>query len=403
MLERRVAYLSGSPFASSHETAKLLGARAHILGTIQGFRANSWEVRDYIFGDRLVKWARRDLNGVGSARSSLRPFLWDIGRIGLSWVNNRLSLRELGDRYDLVYERYGLFQSLGRQFQQRGVPWILETNSPMAYEAKHDRHSSVLLRMAERHEVQAYQQCNILVCVSNKLKDLIVHEYRIDPGKMIVIPNGVNTEIFDPMLYKGKRRFEGFTVGFVGSLHSWQDLSAALTVLRDLRKEGKEINFVVVGDGQSFDELQMLVTNLRITEYVHFTGRIAPGEIPAVIAGFDVGFSGHKPTKKSELYFSPLKLYEYMAMAKPVVASASEDALALIRDKQTGFLFTPGNQDELKVALDCAYQARSSLPVMGHCIRQLILQKHSWTAKVRYLLEQVSRLIHFRPYGLDPQ
>src|SRR6476660_6711236 len=99
MLERRVAYLSGSPLVSSHETAKLLGARVHILGTIQGFRANNWEVRDYIFGDRLVKWTRRGANGVGSTRSFLRPFLWDIGRIGLSWVNNRLSLRELGDQY----------------------------------------------------------------------------------------------------------------------------------------------------------------------------------------------------------------------------------------------------------------------------------------------------------------
>ncbi len=51
------------------------------------------------------------------------------------------------------------------------------------------------------------------------------------------------------------------------------------------------------------------------------------------------------------MYHSPLKLYEYMAMAKPVVASAFEDAQRVIRDRETGFLFQPGDKEDLKRTL----------------------------------------------------
>src|SRR5687767_11369201 len=129
----RVAYLSGSPLVSTSETSHLPGPRSHILGTIRGLQANHCEVNSYICGDRFTSLtkARRSGGTQNSGRRTrlpIKPFLWDLGRIGLSMVSKRLALKQLGSNYDFVYERYGLFQSLGLAFQRRGIRWVLETN-----------------------------------------------------------------------------------------------------------------------------------------------------------------------------------------------------------------------------------------------------------------------------------
>ena len=389
---KRVAYLSGSPLVSTCETTSLPGPRSHILGVIQGFRANNCEVNQFVFGDHFQRWAKAGSTRPGAGRSA-RPLLWDLGRIGFGWLSRFLALNKLGLAHELAYERYGLFQALGRPFQRRGITWILETNAPLAYEAHLDRSSSSLFKLALRHELRAYRNCDVLVCVSEKLKKILVEDYQVDPKKIIIIPNAVNIEKFDPMLFEPIRHFENFTLGFVGKLFPWQGLDTVIRVLCDLRREGKKISLVVVGDGSMLGELEAMAKNLGIYDDVRFTGWVSPNVVPSMIKGFDLCISAHSQPKKGHLYFSPLKLYEYMAMAKPVVASASGDAVKLIHDGQNGFLFTPGNQNELKFAIDRAYATRSALPAMGQQARQLIVNEHSWARRVGHLLEQIPNIL----------
>lgn len=92
------------------------------------------------------------------------------------------------------------------------------------------------------------------------------------------------------------------------------------------------------------------------------------------------------------MYHSPLKIYEYMAMGKPIVASAFADARTAIRDGETGFLFGGGDKDDLKRALADAYRSRGELPEMGREARRDAVELHSWTARVRALIPEVERI-----------
>ena len=137
------------------------------------------------------------------------------------------------------------------------------------------------------------------------------------------------------------------------------------------------------------DQWQTLAHQLSLNDRVKFVGRVMREEIPQWIAGFDVGYSGHAKLQIGKVYQSPLKLYEYMAMAKPVIASALEDSRTVIQDGETGFLFQGGNKEELKHALIKAYQSQDRLTEMGRKAREEIVANHSWKNRVSYLIAEV--------------
>jgi glycosyltransferase involved in cell wall biosynthesis len=218
----------------------------------------------------------------------------------------------------------------------------------------------------------------------------------VSPEKVMVVLNGVDTEFFSPELYKPRRVFEGFTVGFVGTLFPWQGLDLLLETLSELRAEGLNLSLVVVGDGSEREGLEAQARRLGISSNVAFAGRVPQQEVPRWISGFDVGYSGHVRLKLGEMYHSPLKLYEYMAMAKPAVASAFEDARRTVREGETGFLFRAGDRADLRRALIKAYESRGRVPEMGRKAREHILKYHGWRARVEAIIEGVERILDLR-------
>jgi glycosyltransferase involved in cell wall biosynthesis len=93
------------------------------------------------------------------------------------------------------------------------------------------------------------------------------------------------------------------------------------------------------------------------------------------------------------MYLSPLKLYEYMAMAKPVIASNFGDARDLIVDGQTGYLFRSEDKDSLKEILHKVYKNKRALVEMGHNARRKIVEQHSWTSRVSNLIQAVENIV----------
>lgn len=387
-----MGYLSAALRVSTRPDAEASGPRSHVLGVVRAFEALGWQVKPFIVGDRLpAKVAGKGSERVLSA-SSTRTLLADLARLGMGALNAYRAWRELGGRVDWVYERFATLQSLGWIFERKGVPWILETNGLYFDEAKTERKSLVLTGAARRLEISAYRRCDALVCVSEALKELVVKEAGIGPEKILVVPNGVDTAFFDPALHAPKREFAGFTVGFVGTLLAWQGVDRLLAAVSELNGVGLPIHVTIVGDGAARGEWERLAQNLGIGEVVRFTGRVSSDEVPGYISGFDAGFSGHKELKIGTMYHSPLKLYEYLSMGKPVIASAFDDAHRLLSGTNAGFLFAPGDLEGLKRALQEAYHARSSFAQASPLIREEIVRHHSWEARVREMIPQVEEI-----------
>jgi glycosyltransferase involved in cell wall biosynthesis len=304
--------------------------------------------------------------------------------------------RELGKQIDWVYERFATFQSLGRRFQKGGAVWILETNGLLYKEAKFDHACLVLSPVARVLELRAYRQCDVLVCISRTLKKLICDEAGISPHKVLVIPNGVDVQWLDPDKHHPKHLFNGkdLTIGYVGRLTEWQALDLLFRAIYELKADkGLTINLMIAGDGRMKNTWSKMVSDLGLLEQVIFLGQVSSDLIPCYISGIDLGYSGQVPLKSADMYHSPLKIYEYMAMAKPVLASAFDDARSAVHPGKTGFLFESQNKDDLKRALTDAWNLRQQLPQMGWSARQEVVTHHSWRTRVASLAAGIDSIL----------
>jgi glycosyltransferase involved in cell wall biosynthesis len=337
-----------------------------VLGVIDGFERRGWAVSRYIVGDRMPHVVARDGEALVS-RNRAWTLAADLARLGLRYRHSRGAWSALGGRVDWVYERFALFQALGAPFARRGIPWILETNALLAEEASQERNSVVLTDLATRLERQAYHACTMLVAISEALAGRIASEMGVPRGKILVVPNGVDVHRFDPARVSTPRSARAFTVLFVGSLVTWQGVDLLLRAAAGV----PEVHVTIAGDGPERAALEALAG-----DRVRFLGRVSPDDIPALIASADVCYSGHSAFR------SPLKLYEYMAMGRPVISSAVPDATAALVDGESGFLFQPGDVEGLTRALRAAHAARECLDVMGRRARQAAVESHSWEARV---------------------
>ena len=161
----------------------------------------------------------------------------------------------------------------------------------------------------------------------------------ISEDKIFVVSNGVNANDFDPFVEESPAlvemlRPEGkIVLGFVGGFVTWHNFEFLLDCFRDLLTVCSDCGLVLllVGDGPQRAEIERRVNSLGLKDHVFFTGYVSHKKINAMIQLMDICIIPH-----SNDYRSPIKLFEYMAMAKPVVAPRLEPIETVITDGVDG-------------------------------------------------------------------
>jgi len=387
----KVLYLSGAPRVSTKSVSGSHGPRAHVLGVIGAFKTLGHSVEELIIGDivpeRMVTANFEPQKETSGIKRTLVLLASDTIRflIRMVLIMKGAFLSE-SKRPNLVYERYGLFMGLGKFFKQKSGVWILESNAILSQESSGDRSTTFFKKWARYSEASAYRNCDFLVVVTEDLKSLIVKAFDIQNEKVIVVPNGVDAFRFNPKIeFVNRPNNSSFVLGFVGSLMPWQHLSLPIQTVSTLRLEGIDIGLTIVGDGAEYYELTNLVNKLNLYDSVVFTGAVDWKEIPKFINGFDACYSGPIPLSVGKMYLSPLKLYEYLAMDKPVVASNYPDAVILLEDSFSDYLFQHEDPNSLPDLLRklVSKELNSDFSALGKNVREEL----SWTAKVQLLLK----------------
>jgi glycosyltransferase involved in cell wall biosynthesis len=385
----RLLYLSGAPRVTTREDSTVPGARSHVLGVMRGFEDAGWDVSSFILGDHLPA----NVTGRGAERAMRAnpavALAADVARLALARKNRR-SVKRLGSGFDLVYERFASFQGLGAGLQRRGVPWVLETNAFLAEEATRDRKAVALHGLALKKELAAYRRCDAIVAVSDVLKRTIVGAAGVSEDKVLVVPNGVDTTFFDPARFPARPPAKALRIGFVGHLFAWHGIDLLLHEVAGLVARGTDVSLLVVGDGPMRAAWEDVASSLNLGSRVTFTGLVPRERVPELMMQMDVGYCGHVLPGAGEIYFSPLKMYEYMAMGLPVIAAKAEDSERTLHDGRTGFLFEPENRAALRDTLTRVVDARDRLASMGGAARNAVVERHTWTARVADLLERLS-------------
>jgi glycosyltransferase involved in cell wall biosynthesis len=147
-----------------------------------------------------------------------------------------------------------------------------------------------------------------------------------------------------------------------------------------LHKRHPDARLLIVGDGP---ERECLMADLGARGLLHatqLTGAVAPDQVPGLLASMDVAVAPYPEI--SPFYFSPLKVYEYMAAGLAVVASRVGQLENLIQDGENGLLTTPGDLDSLTEALGRLLANRSLREHLGAGARATICKGHTWDSVV---------------------
>ena len=139
----------------------------------------------------------------------------------------------------------------------------------------------------------------------------------------MVTPNGVDPEAFCAQDNAAAKRARGLqdrlVLGFVGYVREWHGLDRVVDLLAS-REAMKNAHLLVVGDGPARAPLEVQAARLGIADRVQFTGTMSRDRLPGLIAAFDIAL---QPLVTA--YASPLKLFEYMAEGRTIVAPATPE------------------------------------------------------------------------------
>jgi glycosyltransferase involved in cell wall biosynthesis len=285
--------------------------------------------------------------------------------------------------FDLVYERYSLWSFWGMNYARANrIPGLLEVNAPLIEEQVAHR-GLVNREQAEQVATRAFNDAAGLIAVSAEVGEYL-RQRGAAPAAVHVIPNGVNPERFEVTPRREVRR-EGFTIGFVGTLKPWHGVAGLLEAFALVRQSFSDARLLVVGDGPERATLEDRVRALQLTEVTHFTGAVAADAIPGWLAQMDVAVAPYP--QLDHFYFSPLKVYEYMAAGCATIASRIGQLNELIQHEQNGLLCAPGEVAELARALIRLREDAGLRQRLAAAGRDTILRGHTWDHVAGRILE----------------
>jgi glycosyltransferase involved in cell wall biosynthesis len=285
--------------------------------------------------------------------------------------------------FDFIYERYSLWSDVGaRLTRETGLPLVLEVNAPLRLEAARYRALSNP-EAAARIEAEQFTAASAISVVSNNLRDYVLAQ-GAPPERVHVLPNAVDARHFHPAVSgeatRAKYRLTNkFVVGFVGRPRPWHDLDTLLAAFTRLRAADARFHLLLVGEMP--ESLPATLDLLGLSQAVTLTGPINHDQVPEHIAAMNVAVSPHP--RLDDFYFSPLKLFEYMACATPTVAANIGQVAELIHDGESGCLYPPGDSEVLANCILNLAAAPARAKEIGWKAATHILDGHTWEKNAR--------------------
>ncbi len=295
---------------------------------------------------------------------------------------------------DFVYERVAYLQNSGiRTTRKMGVKHVAEINAPYPGERISFSGKSLLLGKARKVEKEILKHSQGISVVSSALKNYLMKIRPDSASKISVIPNAVNpTESQSNSLRTAELREKyqlgnKLVVGFVGSMFPYHGVDILIQAFAKLSvddqvegREERKVHLLIVGEGAILNDLKRLATDLGIGENVTFTGSVNHGEIYEYIDLMDITVM-----PKSNWYGSPVKIFEYALLKKPVIAPDVTPVRDVMTEKE-GVLVQPDIAAFSKALVDLIDHPQKR-KTLGMNWNAKVLEKYTWDASARNTLK----------------
>jgi glycosyltransferase involved in cell wall biosynthesis len=202
------------------------------------------------------------------------------------------------------------------------------------------------------------------------------------------------------------KQYKQFTFGFIGTFGPWHGINILEYLIEAFASQHESVHFLMIGDGVLLPNLKSIVEKLNITEsYVTFTSMVPQSQSVQYLQQCDAFLCPTQPNKDGSPFFgSPTKLFEYMSMAKPIIASdlgqlsevispalkisGKTQMVPLKIEDEVGILVDPldmqGFVNACKLCLHLPEQVRQK---MGNNARQKVLKKYTWKQHVQRIVD----------------
>lgn len=235
-------------------------------------------------------------------------------------------------------------------------------------------------------DIDFYGQLDGIVCLSARQKQRMIETHSIPPEKLLTAHDGVNVGAYTEISKRDARRQLGYDpdeqiVMYTGHLYPGKDVETMVQAASDI-----DAKCVVVGGYDT--DISRIKSECAVPENVVFEGFVSPGEIPTYQTAADV-LVATMAADPGEDYFSPLKLFEYMAAGNPMVVSRKLDFEEVLSHGQNTLFVEPGSATDLADALT---QLLSDPDLRERLAEQARADVHryDWRARAERLLSAFS-------------
>ena len=327
---------------------------------------------------------------IARLRARVPQAVFEMGALAYSAADYAAIRRTLRtERPDLVYKRHALLDvGVVLAAKHAGIPLVLEVNTAYASPALQCFEPLRFRTLAARAERTAFCGATLVAAVSSPLAEY-VRSAADHAASVIVLPNGTDPRKFrdHPGLGDRVRRALGWqedvVIGWAGVLREWHRLDLLLEAVRAI----PEARLVLVGDGPERPRIERLARELGLADRFHVTGRIPHQQMPEYIAAMDVAVAADDRTG----YASPMKVLEYMAMERAVVAPRLPNIEDVVEDGHDGVLFDRGSVESLQQVLLHLVGDQDARLRLGHNARHTVETKRTWIGNAQSILAAVER------------
>ena len=387
---RRVVYLRAEP-SLRWRGAYVGGAATHTTGVIRGFASN---------GLAVTVAAPERPAGTESVEHVELPRVRPNDLVPwLPSVELSECVRDsVPGPADFVYQRYSMGSYAGLALaRELGVPLVLEYNGSEVWTQRNWRGGRFWLSdVAELIETRNLGDASLVVVVSDALADEVLAR-GVPKERVLVNPNGVDVEALAEYRQgapeEWRRRVglpEAPTVGFVGTFSSWHGVALLPELIASVAAEVPETRWTLVGAGPLWEQVNAEIQASDYSDRVHMPGLVAHDDALRLLAGADVFVSPHVPNEDGSRFFgSPTKLFEYMGLARPIVASDLEQIGQVIDHERTGLLCPPG---DVAAAADATVRLLRDAPLRTRLAAGALARadaEYGWNAHTERILDSL--------------
>jgi glycosyltransferase involved in cell wall biosynthesis len=398
----RIGYLmqTGAPDMNT-----LSGPQLHISATVDQLKKLGHQVRTVAIQNRKIVWSDDLQNWYMPQFGLSRTRGFSLVENGIRKLQHDLQLPFLGlfdsfryadacyhllKGYDILYERHG-WMGYGSVIAARwlGIPLVEELNGNhiKQFELQELELSATQWKLSKWITYRTFHAADHIVVVSEALKTQLEMDLGMSTEKVSVVLNGANLDLFAKS-YDGERVREQYNIRssalitFVGSFQIWHGVDLLVSSFMKVLSEFPGVQLILIGDGERRNAIESQIASLGIEENVKLLGRLSQKQVARVLHISNIAVAPY-PFEDTGIVGTPLKLIEYMAAGKAIVASTAP-IHEVISDGVTGLRVTPANTETLARGICCLLEDQELQARLGANAHHQA-QNYSWESVAREL------------------